>query len=191
MRCWVRYASTGTRSIRPDEREIRLLSALARQAAIDGQQRPLPELRSPPHAGRPQGRPGHPGCAAPPCERVGSRPAGASHHLNNLMAVVLGRTQLLLMKKPPEAMMASLKTIERGAVDAAETVRRIQAFGRTDTRDAGGGLRSQRHRARGHTAHAPALVGTRPSPRCSRRGDPLPGDARCACPGAPPRSGKW
>ena len=52
------------------------------------------------------------------------------------MAVVLGRTQLLLMKKPPEAMVASLKTIERAAVDAAETVRRIQAFGRTDTGDA-------------------------------------------------------
>src|SRR4030095_4018567 len=33
-------------------------------------------------------------------------------------------------------LVASLKTIERAAVDAAETVRRIQAFGRTDTSDA-------------------------------------------------------
>ena len=119
---------------RPDEREIRLLSALARQAAIamdnarlvSDLRRTLDDLKAAQDTL----------VRGATLRAVGELAAGASHHLNNLMAVVLGRTQLLLMKKPPEAMMASLKTIERAAVDAAETVRRIQAFGRTDTRDA-------------------------------------------------------
>ena len=62
----------------------------------------------------------------------GELAAGAAHHLTNLMAVVLGRTQLLLMREQPQQMIQSLKTIERAVVDAADTVRRIQAFGRTD-----------------------------------------------------------
>src|SRR5262249_39995214 len=57
--------------------------------------------------------------------------AGAAHHLNNLMAVVLGRTQLLLMRSPEPTMMASLQSIERAAIDAADTVRRIQGFSGT------------------------------------------------------------
>ncbi|MBI2526778.1 MAG: response regulator [Candidatus Rokubacteria bacterium] len=52
------------------------------------------------------------------------------------MAVILGRTQLLLMREPPQQMIQSLKTIERAVVDAADTVRRIQAFGRTDRGEA-------------------------------------------------------
>ena len=119
---------------RPDEREIRLLSALARQAAIAMEnarlvsdlRRTLDDLKAAQDTL----------VRGATLRAVGELAAGASHHLNNLMAVVLGRTQLLLMKKPPDAMMASLKTIERAAVDAAETVRRIQAFGRTDTSDA-------------------------------------------------------
>ena len=118
----------------PDEREIRLLSALARQAGVAMEnarlvadlRRTLDDLKAA-QDGLVRGA---------TLRAVGELAAGASHHLNNLMAVVLGRTQLLLMKKPPEAMVASLKTIERAAVDAAETVRRIQAFGRTDTGDA-------------------------------------------------------
>src|SRR6185312_210957 len=62
---------------------------------------------------------------------VGELAAGAAHHLNNLMAVVLGRTQLLLMKNPETAVMASLQSIERAAIDAADTVRRIQGFSGT------------------------------------------------------------
>src|SRR5262249_10551336 len=62
---------------------------------------------------------------------VGELAAGAAHHLNNLMAVVLGRTQLLLMKNPASATATSLKSIERAASDAADTVRRIQGFSGT------------------------------------------------------------
>jgi signal transduction histidine kinase len=61
---------------------------------------------------------------------VGELAAGAAHHLNNLMAVVLGRTQLLLHKNRVPELASALRTIERAAVDAADTVRRIQAFSR-------------------------------------------------------------
>ena len=123
---------------RPDEREIRLLSALARQAAIamdnarlvSDLRRTLDDLKAAQDTL----------VRGATLRAVGELAAGASHHLNNLMAVVLGRTQLLLMKKPPEELVVSLKTIERAAVDAAETVRRIQAFGRTETGGAAGAL---------------------------------------------------
>ena len=109
---------------RADEREIRLLSALARQAAIamdnarlvSDLRRTLDDLKAAQDTL----------VRGATLRAVGELAAGASHHLNNLMAVVLGRTQLLLMKKPPEELVASLKTIERAAVDAAETVRRIR-----------------------------------------------------------------
>jgi signal transduction histidine kinase/putative methionine-R-sulfoxide reductase with GAF domain len=61
---------------------------------------------------------------------VGELAAGAAHHLNNLMAVVLGRSQLLLYRNREPEMGAALRTIERAALDAADTVRRIQAFSR-------------------------------------------------------------
>jgi signal transduction histidine kinase len=61
---------------------------------------------------------------------VGELAAGAAHHLNNLMAVVLGRSQLLLYRNRDTEMGAALRSIERAALDAADTVRRIQAFSR-------------------------------------------------------------
>ena len=63
---------------------------------------------------------------------VGELAAGAAHHLNNIMAVVLGRTQLLLMKNADPAAVHSLKRIEQAAIDAADTVRRIQGFSGSD-----------------------------------------------------------
>jgi signal transduction histidine kinase len=62
---------------------------------------------------------------------VGELAEGAAHHLNNLMAVVLGRTQLLLHRNRAPEIGNALRTIERAALDAADTVRRIQAFSRT------------------------------------------------------------
>ena len=96
---------------RPDEREIRLLSALARQAAmamdnarlVSDLRRTLDDLKAAQETL----------VRGATLRAVGELAAGAAHHLNNLMAVVLGRTQLLLMKKPPEDLVASLKTIER------------------------------------------------------------------------------
>jgi GAF domain-containing protein len=82
----------------PDEREIRLLSALARQAAIaldnarlvGDLRRTLDDLRAAQETL----------VRGATLRAVGELAAGAAHHLNNLLAVVLGRTQLLLMKNP-------------------------------------------------------------------------------------------
>ncbi len=113
----------------PDEREIRMLSALARQAAIamdnarlvGDLRRTLDELKETQETL----------VRGATLRAVGELAAGAAHHLNNLMAVVLGRSQLLLMRDPVPEAVPSLKTIERAAVDAADTVRRIQDFSRT------------------------------------------------------------
>ncbi|PYO26960.1 MAG: hypothetical protein DMD86_18755, partial [Candidatus Rokuibacteriota bacterium] len=122
---------------RPDEREVRMLSALGRQAAIAMEnarlvgdlRRTLEELRAAQETL----------VRGATLRAVGELAAGAAHHLNNLMAVVLGRTQLLLMKKPDPAVAASLRSIERAAVDAADTVRQIQGF--AGTAKAGGATR--------------------------------------------------
>ncbi len=112
---------------RPDEREIRMLSALGRQAAIAIEnarlvgdlRRTLEDLRAAQDTL----------VRGATLQAVGELAAGAAHHLNNLMAVVLGRTQLLLMKNLPDpATTRSLKRIEQAAIDAADTVRRIQGF---------------------------------------------------------------
>ena len=113
-----------------DPREVGLLSALARQAGIaienarlvSDLRRTLTDLKAAQDTL----------VRGATLRAVGELAAGAAHHLNNLMAVVLGRTQLLLMRDPGGTAVPSLKTIERAAVDAADTVRRIQAFGRTD-----------------------------------------------------------
>jgi GAF domain-containing protein/CheY-like chemotaxis protein/anti-sigma regulatory factor (Ser/Thr protein kinase) len=111
---------------RPDEREIRMLSALGRQAAIAIEnarlvadlRRTLEELRAAQETL----------VRGATLQAVGELAAGAAHHLNNLMAVVLGRTQLLLMRNLDAATTRSLKRIEHATMDAADTVRRIQGF---------------------------------------------------------------
>jgi signal transduction histidine kinase/CheY-like chemotaxis protein len=66
---------------------------------------------------------------------LGELASGAAHHLNNLLAVIVGRCQLLLLSgKAPEA-RRPLEIIERSAKDGAEVVRRIQAFSRTRQAD--------------------------------------------------------
>jgi len=111
---------------RPDEREIRMLSALARQAAIAIEnarlvtdlRRTLEELRAAQETL----------VRGATLRAVGELASGAAHHLNNIMAVVLGRTQLLLMKNPDSTVTHSLRRIEQAAMDAADTIRRIQGF---------------------------------------------------------------
>src|SRR5205823_1363393 len=101
----------------PDEREVRLLSALARQAAIamdnarlvGDLRRTLDNLRAAQETL----------VRGATLRAVGELAAGAAHHLNNLMAVVLGRTQLLMMKNPDPATTTSLRSIERAATGAA------------------------------------------------------------------------
>ncbi len=63
---------------------------------------------------------------------VGEMAAGAAHHLNNLLTVVLGRAQLLLNAPDAEPCRQPLQVIARAAKDAAEVVRRVQRFARRD-----------------------------------------------------------
>jgi signal transduction histidine kinase len=61
---------------------------------------------------------------------LGGMASGATHHLNNLLAGVIGRTELLLQGADAGWCRQSLEAIERAARDAAEVVRRLQRFAR-------------------------------------------------------------
>ena len=69
---------------------------------------------------------------------LGEMAGGVAHHFNNLLAVVLGHTQLLRQQvekkmKPSEItseIKRRLKIIETATVDGAEAVKRIQEFSR-------------------------------------------------------------
>ena len=61
---------------------------------------------------------------------IGEVAAGAAHHLNNLLAVIVARTQLLLRRVPLSEIRRPLEVIERAATDAADVVRRIRTFSR-------------------------------------------------------------
>jgi len=63
---------------------------------------------------------------------LGEMASGAAHHLNNLLAVVIGRAQLLLLTPEGAPCRRPLETIVRAANDAAEVVRRVQRFARVD-----------------------------------------------------------
>ncbi len=65
---------------------------------------------------------------------LGEMAGGVAHDFNNFLSVILGNTQLLLSSGNAGAGAHELlKTIERVANDAAETVRRIQEFTRVRT----------------------------------------------------------
>jgi signal transduction histidine kinase len=61
---------------------------------------------------------------------LGELASGASHHLNNLLTVVLGRAESLLAKGVPPPMERQLQIIKEASMDAAEVIRRMQHFGR-------------------------------------------------------------
>jgi signal transduction histidine kinase/DNA-binding response OmpR family regulator len=62
---------------------------------------------------------------------LGELASGAAHHLNNLLAVIVGRIELLRMRGVPEWVRRPLDIVHRAARDSAEVVRRIQQFSRT------------------------------------------------------------
>ncbi len=65
---------------------------------------------------------------------LGEMAGGVAHDFNNYLTVILGNAQWLLSQEPGDGERAdSLRTIERAATDAAETVRRIQEFTRVRT----------------------------------------------------------
>ena len=59
---------------------------------------------------------------------VGELAAGAAHHLNNLLAVVLGRIQIALRRNPDLA--RSLGPAEQAVLDGADVVKRLARFSR-------------------------------------------------------------
>jgi PAS domain S-box-containing protein len=64
---------------------------------------------------------------------LGQLAAGVAHDFNNALSAIVGRASMLRRKlQDPGKLEKGLGVIERVALDAAETVRRIQAFARED-----------------------------------------------------------
>jgi signal transduction histidine kinase len=61
---------------------------------------------------------------------MGELASGVAHHLNNLLAVVLGRLQLALSRNTTPELARHLELAERAALDSAEVVRRMRGFSR-------------------------------------------------------------
>jgi signal transduction histidine kinase len=110
------------------EAELELLSAFASQAAIalenarlyDEARRALDELK----ATQDQL------VRVETLRAVGELASGMAHHLNNLLAVIVGRSQLLLLKVNDPEIRRSLEIVERTALAGGEVLRRVQGFTR-------------------------------------------------------------
>jgi len=59
---------------------------------------------------------------------VGQMASGMAHHVNNLLAVISGRTQLLLARFTQPEIRRPLEIIQRSTFDAADVVRRVLGF---------------------------------------------------------------
>jgi GAF domain-containing protein/anti-sigma regulatory factor (Ser/Thr protein kinase) len=66
---------------------------------------------------------------------VGELAAGASHHLNNLLAVVLARVQLAMKQFDTPGLHAHLRPVEAAARDGADVVARLLRFSRAEMTD--------------------------------------------------------
>jgi PAS domain S-box-containing protein len=60
---------------------------------------------------------------------LGQLASGVAHNFNNILAAILGHAQLIKRDCRDERLSARLDIIEHAALDGAQTVRRIQAFG--------------------------------------------------------------
>jgi len=59
---------------------------------------------------------------------VGQMASGMAHHVNNLLAVISGRTQLLLARITEPEIRRPLDVIQRATLDEPEVVRRVLGF---------------------------------------------------------------
>jgi signal transduction histidine kinase len=66
---------------------------------------------------------------------VGAMAGGIANEFNNLLAVVLGKTQLMLARAPDGPMLEGLGAVEEAAWRAADIVRRLQGFAATSMDD--------------------------------------------------------
>ncbi|MCK4386213.1 MAG: PAS domain S-box protein [candidate division Zixibacteria bacterium] len=62
---------------------------------------------------------------------LGQMASGLAHNFNNLLAIILGRAQLLLWKAKEVEIEKGLRSIEKATLDASSTIKRIQDFART------------------------------------------------------------
>jgi PAS domain S-box-containing protein len=60
---------------------------------------------------------------------LGQLASGVAHNFNNILAAILGHAQLIKRDCRDQRLAARLDIIEHAALDGAQTVRRIQAFG--------------------------------------------------------------
>ena len=61
---------------------------------------------------------------------LGEMAGGVAHDFNNILAAILGRTQLLLQTVDDPGIRRQLGVVEQAALDGAQTVRRVQEFTR-------------------------------------------------------------
>lgn len=61
---------------------------------------------------------------------LGEMAGGVAHDFNNILGSILGRAQLLKMNVMDPEVRTGLETIEKAAIDGADTVKRIQEFTR-------------------------------------------------------------
>ncbi|HEX7077958.1 MAG TPA: ATP-binding protein [Candidatus Eisenbacteria bacterium] len=61
---------------------------------------------------------------------LGELAAGVAHDFNNNLGIILGRTQLLLLRATDPDVVSGLNVIRQAATDGGEAVRRIQQFSR-------------------------------------------------------------
>ncbi len=60
---------------------------------------------------------------------LGQLASGVAHNFNNILAAILGHAQLIKRDCHDEALSQRMEIIEHAALDGAQTVKRIQAFG--------------------------------------------------------------
>lgn len=61
---------------------------------------------------------------------VGELASGMAHHLNNILAVIGGRVQLLLQRVEEPSVRRSLEIVARAVANGAEVIRGVQGFSR-------------------------------------------------------------
>ena len=96
---------------------------------------------------------------------LGEMASGVAHDFNNVLAAIVGRSQLLLREVTDAAAPAWLEVIERSALDGANTVRRLQEFTRIRRDQPSVSVDLNRVVQRGPREHRIALAGGAAPPR--------------------------
>ncbi len=63
---------------------------------------------------------------------LGELAGGAAHDFNNMLAVICGRTELLLKQVKDQNIVKSLKIVQKVASEATDTIRKLQEFAKAE-----------------------------------------------------------